>query len=100
LLSVHAVGELMMNANFASIGMSIGDDTVIALKLLLKDTPVAIVLPSGRPARVNRWMSTVTGPWSEQVTFRRPMPVSVPAAPTVTVCATFRPPGPPNGIAV
>ena len=91
LVSVHAVGELMMNANRASIGRSIAGDTVIALKLLLDDTPEAIVLPSGSPASVSRWISIVTGPPNPHEMFRRPMPVSVPAAPTVTVCAILPP---------
>src|SRR5262249_23034344 len=98
-VSVHAVGELMMNANVAPMGKSIAGDTVIAAKLLLNDTPDAIVFPSGRPLSVRRWISTLTGPKLGHEMFRSPMPVSVPAAPTVTVCATRRPPRPPNGIA-
>src|SRR6266508_9966 len=100
LVSVHEVGELIRNANVAPIGKSIDGATVIALKLLLKETPDAIVVPSGRPARVNRWTSMVTGPWFGHEMLRSPMPVNWPCAPTVTVCAIRRPPSPPNEIAV
>ena len=60
-MNVHAVGELMMNANRASIGRSTVGDTVIALKFAVAD-PDAIVVPSGSPASVSRWISTATGP--------------------------------------
>src|SRR5882762_7415689 len=41
----------------------------------------------------------VTAPDAEQATVDvNPNPVSVPLAPTVTVCANFRPPAPPNAI--
>src|SRR5262245_41314215 len=95
----------MTNANFASMGRSTGGDTLRALIHVPKFSdsvdgvvPVAIVVPSGSPPRVNRWMSMVTGPELLHVMLRKPMPVSVPCAPTVTVCAILRPA--PNGMLV
>src|SRR3954463_15061575 len=94
---LHDVGEDHTNARRSSMATSTGGLTPIAPKLLIA-TPVAIVLPSGTPASVRRWMSTVTGPCSEQDRLNDPTPVSLPAAAIVNVCAILRPFGPPNEI--
>ena len=99
LVSVQAVGELMMNANSRVDRQVDGGDTLIALKLLLNETPEAIVFAVGQ-TRQRQSLDLDRRPVRRirHEMFRRPTPVSVPAAPTVTVCATLRPPGPPNGI--
>src|SRR3954468_22154069 len=93
----HVVGELITNAIRASIGSSsAGVSEIVNRKF--DAVPVAIVWPSGRPASVRRWTSTVTGPADGHEMPDRPKPTSDPCAPTVTTCASLRPPGPPKEI--
>src|SRR5262245_39232345 len=92
---VHAVGELATKVNRAPIAKSIVGVSAIEKKLFVAE-PDAIVWPSGSPPRVTRWISTVSGPADGHVMLLMPTPASVPCAPTVTTCAIFRPPAPPN----
>src|SRR5438552_17035195 len=59
--------------------------------------PLAIVVPSGRPLEPTRCTAIEIGAPPAHVTACRRNTVNVPAAPTVTICASVRPPAPPNG---